>query len=111
MSKSILSQLAKLYNDECFVTKEKFQDKGFTLHHLWYIPNDVKRKDYPKGNNGTYQYYRDLEPLVRAQPFRFILIKNGIHTRIDHYKRGLSRMKRENFYRLTVAVMLTRKQK
>lgn len=111
VKKSTLSQLARLYNNECFVTKEKFKEKGFVIHHLWYIKNDVVRKNYPKGNNGTNQYYKDLEPLVRRQPYRFILIKNGIHTRIDHYKRGLSRMKRENLYRLFVAVLLTRKER
>lgn len=105
-----LSYLARKYfDDRCFVTHEKFRNKGFVIHHLWYITNDILRKNYSKGDRGREQYYHDLTPLVENMPFRFILIKNGIHIRIDHYKRGLSRMKKENFIRLVVAVLLTKK--
>jgi hypothetical protein len=109
-STDIMRFLARRYfNNRCFVTLESYRDKGFVIHHLWYIQNDVKREKYPKGENGRNQYLNDLKPLVERQPYRFILIKNGIHTRLDHYKRGLTRMKRDNFNRLVVAVLLTRK--
>jgi hypothetical protein len=136
----ILGELAlRLFGNRCFVTHKKFQSRGFTLHHLWYVKNDVRRENYPKGEKGRDEYYRDLKKLVEKKltesektewykaiemarkeinklldnvienPTRFMLLTNGVHTRIDHFKRGLSRMKRENFYRLVLAVILTRK--
>ena len=53
----------------------------------------------------------ELKGMVQRSPDRFILIKNGIHTRIDHPRNGLSRMKKENFTRLVLAVKLTIKEK
>ena len=140
-SSDIMRYLAKNYfNGECFVTKEKFKDKGFVIHHLKYIENDVRREHYPKGEKGRLQYLKALKPMVEKpltedekqeirnniilmrellnkeidrilseELMRFTLIKNGIHTRIDHPRRGLSRLKRENFIRLVVAVLLTKK--
>ena len=49
--------------------------------------------------------------MVEKQPERFMLLKNGIHTRIDHPRNGLSRMKKENFTRLVMAVQMTIKEK
>lgn len=109
-SSDIMEYLARtFFNNQCFVTKEKFKRTGFVIHHLKYIENDVRREHYPKGEKGRLQYLKDLKPMVEQMPFRFILIKNGIHTRIDHPRRGLSRLKRENFIRLVVAVLLTKK--
>ena len=109
-STEIMRYLARRYfNNECFVTKEKFKDKGFVIHHLKYIENDVRRENYPKGEKGRFEYLKDLMPMVEQMPFRFMLIKNGVHTRIDHPRRGLSRLKRDNFIRLVVAVLMTRK--
>ena len=109
-STSIMRYLAhRFFNGECFVTHEKYKDIGFVIHHLKYIQNDVRRDQFPKGEKGRFEYLKKLKPMVENQPFRFILIKNGIHTRIDHPRRGLSRLKRENFIRLVVAVLLTEK--
>ena len=41
---------------------------------------------------------------------RFVLIKNGIHTRLDHVRRGLTRMKKDNFLRLVRLVIMTEKR-
>ena len=99
------------YENRCFVTHEKFRKRGFVLHHLWYIDNDVRRENYPKGEKGRQNYMKALKPMVEKNPDRFILIKNGIHTRIDHPRNGLARMKRENFTRLVLAVQMTIKEK
>jgi len=108
----IMRYLARNYfNNECFVSKEKFKDRGFVIHHLKYIDNDVRRENYPKGEKGRLQYLKALKPMVEKQPFRFMLLKNGWHTRIDHPRRGLSRLKRDNFSRLVVAVLLTEKHR
>ena len=106
-----MKSLAKLYDNRCFVTHEPFKVKGFVLHHLWYLPSgDIERKNYPKGAKGRDQYIIDLEPLVRQMPFRFVLIKNGIHTKLDHVRNGVSRLKRENQYRFIILMLLTRKR-
>ena len=107
-----MQQLAiRYFDNRCFVTHEKFKRRGFVIHHLWYLDDDVTRGSYPKGEKGRQEYIRDLKPMVENMPFRFMLIKNGVHTRMDHVRNGLTRMKRENFMRLCVAVMLTKKHK
>lgn len=111
-STAIMTYLAEKYFDNrCWVTHEKFKPRGFVIHHLRYIENDVERKDYPSGEKGRYAYLKDLVPLIEKDPKRFVLIKNGIHTRLDHVRRGLTRMKRENFIRLAKLVIMTEKRK
>lgn len=108
----IMRYLARRYFDNrCFVTHDKFKDRGFVIHHLRYIDNDVRRENYPKGEKGRTEYLRALKLMVEREPFRFMLLKNGVHTRLDHFKRGLTRMKRDNFSRLVVAVLLTEKKR
>tara|TARA_R110002020_G_scaffold42971_4_gene125328 strand:+ start:1192 stop:1566 length:375 start_codon:yes stop_codon:yes gene_type:complete len=110
-STDIMKYLAeKYFNNECFCTHKKFKSKGFVIHHLRYIQNDVERKNYPKGENGRLSYLKDLLPLVEKDPDRFTLIENGIHTRLDHVRRGLTRMKKENFLRLVMLVLMTKKR-
>ncbi len=110
-STAIMTYLAEKYFDnKCFCTHEKFKSRGFVIHHLRYIQNDVERKNYPAGESGRYQYLKDLLPLVEKDPDRFVLLKNGLHTRLDHVRRGLTRMKRENFLRLVWLVLMTQKR-
>lgn len=109
---NIMQELAiRFFDNKCFVTHEKFKRRGFVIHHLWYIENDVRRENYPKGEKGRQSYIKALKRMVEKNPNRFILIKNGVHTRIDHPRNGLSRMKRENFERLVLAVRMTIKTK
>jgi len=106
----IMQDLAlRFFENRCFVTHQKFKKRGFVIHHLRYIDDDVKREDYPKGEKGRLIYLTDLKLMVEAMPFRFMLLTNGIHTRLDHVRRGLTRMKRENFMRLSLAVLMTEK--
>jgi len=109
---NIMQELAiRFFDNRCFVTHEKFKLRGFVIHHLWYIENDVIRANYPKGEKGRQLYLKALKPMVEKNPERFMLIKNGIHTRLDHIRTGLTRMKRENFERLVLAVRMTIKTK
>jgi hypothetical protein len=110
-AKEAMRYMAQFYDHQCFVTQEKFKDRGFVIHHLWYLDNDIRRENFPKGEKGRLQYLNKLVPMVEAMPFRFALIKNGIHTRIDHPKRGLSRLKRENLYRLFLLTIMTKKER
>ena len=108
----IMQELAiRFFNNRCFVTWDKFKPRGFVIHHLWYIENDVRRENYAKGDKGRQLYMSELKGMVSRNPERFILIKNGIHTRIDHPRNGLSRMKKDNFTRLVLAVKMTIKEK
>ena len=111
-STKIMRFLAETYFDNmCFCTHEKFKDRGFVIHHLYYINNDVIRSDYPAGEKGRFEYLTDLVPMIKKNPDRLVLIKNGNHTRLDHVRRGLTRMKRENFLRLVLLVFMTKKEK
>lgn len=89
--------LAKTYfNNRCEVTLETFKDVGFVIHHIREIENDVLRSQFPKGAKGRDQYLTTLKPLVEDDPTRFALIKNGIHTKLDHKRNGVTRLKMEN---------------
>jgi|TARA_R110002167_G_scaffold153476_2_gene347694 hypothetical protein len=101
------------FENRCFVTHEKFKRRGFVIHHLWYLEDgkDVTRGQYPKGEKGRQDYIKALRPMVEKEPERFMLIKNGIHTRMDHVRNGLTRLKKENFERLVIAVRMTQKTK
>lgn len=110
-STDIMQDLAiRFFDNRCFVTRERFKKRGFVIHHLRYMEDDVRRENYPKGEKGRLEYLIDLRPMVEHMPFRFMLLKNGIHTRMDHVRRGLTRMKRDNFLRLCLAILLTEKR-
>ncbi len=109
-------------------------------HLWYLTNGDVEHGNYPSTPKGRDKYYTDLEPLVGKRltvaekrefiekletarkeindlideqithPTRFILVTNGVHTRLDHYKRGLTRLRRENQYRLIIAMLITRKR-
>lgn len=100
--------LAKTYfNNRCEVTLESFQDKGFVIHHVEEIEKDVLRSQFPKGIKGRDQYLNALKPLVENDPSRFALIKNGIHTKLDHKRNGVTRLKMENRKRFCDLAMRT----
>jgi hypothetical protein len=99
----------RFFENRCFVTREKFQKRGFVIHHLWYIEGDVIRGNYPKGEKGRQDYIKALRPMVEAEPFRFMGLKNGVHTKMDHVRNGITRMKKENQMRLFIACLLTKK--
>lgn len=110
-AEDIMQDLAlRFFDNRCFVTREKFKKRGFVIHHLWYLEDDVRRENYPNGEKGRLEYLTDLRPMVEHMPSRFMLLKNGVHTRIDHPRNGLSRMKKENRDRLFQAVMMTKKE-
>ena len=97
----------KYFKSRCQVTLEPFQDKGFTIHHIREITNDVLRSQFPKGNKGREEYLNALKPLVEKDPSRFALIKNGIHIKLDHRRNGVTRLKMENRKRFCDLAMKT----
>ena len=82
----VLAKLADIYfNNKCAITNAKFKPTGFVIHHLNYIKGDIERKDYPDGITGTNAYYSDLEFQIIGRRQDFILIKNSVHTKFDHF--------------------------
>ncbi len=114
-STEIMSYLARKYFDNrCRVTLETFKPKGFVIHHIREINNDVLRSQFPKGVKGRDEYLNALKPLVEKDPSRFALIKNGIHTKLDHKRNGVTRLKMENrirFCKLALETIHIKKRK
>ena len=109
----------RFFNNECEVTHEKFKKRGFVIHHVIELEKgEVLRRQFPDGEKGRLQYLKKLRPLVEADyreyvqqnPFirrRYALIKNGIHTKLDHHIRGVTRLKMDNRRRFCDLAMRT----
>ena len=107
-STEIMQYLARKYfKNRCEVTLEEFKPIGFVIHHIREINNDVLRSQFPKGESGRFEYLKKLMPLVEKDPSRFALIKNGIHTKLDHKRNGVTRLKMENRKRFCDLAMRT----
>lgn len=122
----IMSVMAlRFFNNRCQVTLEKFKKRGFVIHHVKeLVKGEVLRRNYPNGEKGRAIYLKDLYPLVEEdynmfknmpEHRRYALIKNPIHTKLDHVRNGVTRLemgKRERFCDLalrTVHKKITRK--
>lgn len=101
----IKQELAKLteFKSKCYVCLTKVSKRGFTFHHKSYIKNDIVRKNYPKNEKGTLDYYRDLAPLIKKNPERFLWVCNPHHQSITR----LARFNKENRQRLIDAVRMS----
>lgn len=75
-----------------------------TVHHLWYIFDDVVYKNYPKTDEGKYRYYVDLYQKVVEDPTRFMFLCNTHHQALER----LNRYKRETLEKLLEALALTK---
>ncbi len=125
------------FNNECFVTRKKWEPRGFVIHHIEEIEHDVLRRNYPKGEKGRERYLNDLLPLIETplteeqvneyrnrieilryelnvildefsrHPVRFALLKNFVHTRLDHIRYGTTRFPIEQRLRFVVLALLT----
>lgn len=100
--KASLAQIPR-FKSRCYVCHTKKSRKGFTFHHLWYVLNDIVRKNYPKNSSGTLQYYIELEPEIRKNPKRFLYVCNPHHQAITRL-----RMWGKNLTRLIKAVRMTK---
>ena len=86
--KAIKMELAeRYYEGVCFVCKKPKSKKGMTFHHKRYISNDVVHSNYPKNSSGTLQYYKDLAPLIRKNPRRFIYLCSPHHQALERLLR------------------------
>jgi len=96
--RSIKLELAeRYYNGVCFVCgedrgktrgkKSKVMGGSMTFHHKKYIVNDVVHSNYPKTSIGTLQYYKDLAPLIRKNPRRFLYLCSPHHQAVERLLR------------------------
>lgn len=107
----------RFFDNRCAVTRVKFKRTGFAIHHIKELEKgEVLRRHYPDGENGRIEYLNALFPLVKRDyedhinnktKRRYTLITNGIHTKLDHHIRGVTRLKMENRQRFCDIAMRT----
>ena len=68
-------ELKKFLGGRCGACHQ--QSIPLSIHHMWYKLVDVIDGNY--GKNNRHQYYIDLEPFVKNEPSRFMLLCNGCH--------------------------------
>ena len=79
-------ELAKLYNNECFICFKPYA-KLFVFHHLWYNKLKYNRKGYNA---------RAVVEEVRKNPKQFLLTCRACHADLEFYKRRPKSNKRLN---------------
>jgi len=103
-AEEVKKQIGEIIGADCFVCGCKKARGGMTVHHLWYIFNDVVYKNYERNDSGKLKYYQELLPLVREQPTRFMMLCNKHHQALER----LNRYKEETLERLLMALKLTK---
>lgn len=88
---------------KCFICEKSKSRRGFTIHHLRYVFNDIIYKNYPHDTDGQYRYYKDLEPVVLEDLERFMYLCNTDHVALERANRYIP----EKFVRLIEALILT----
>lgn len=96
-------RLGELYGGVCFICQKSKSKSNFTIHHCRYIFSDIVYKGYPKTVDGQLQYYKDLEPLVKADPSRFLYLCNTDHVALER----INRYRPEKLIRILEALLLT----
>lgn len=81
----IMQYLARTYfNNECYISKDKYvKNKGFSIHHYYYVEGDMKWNQFRKGEKGKAEYMQHLQRQIERDPSRFVLLKKIWHTTID----------------------------
>ena len=72
-----------LHKYKCSVPNCSNKRGGMTIHHRWYLFNDVIYSSYPKTSEGMLRYYTDLVPVVKAMPKRFRYLCNKHHQALE----------------------------
>jgi hypothetical protein len=78
---------AKMLGGKCRVCKCTASKRGMVIHHYWYVDNDVIYSNYPQNDSGRLQYYKDLEPMIKANPKRFAYYCNTDHHNVTAFSR------------------------
>jgi hypothetical protein len=107
-AEEVKQKCAKLIGyDTCFICEAKKSRRGFTIHHLEYIFNDVIYKHYPKTADGKLKYYEDLLVMVEANPARFMYLCNTDHIALER----INRYSPKKLIKLIEALLLTHTNK
>jgi len=93
-----------LSEGKCFVCGKGKSKKGFTVHHLWYVFDDVTYDKYPHDTAGQLRYYQDLEPVVMKEMNRFLYLCNTDHVALER----LNRYGEEKLASLIQALLMTK---
>jgi len=93
-----------LGDGKCFVCGKAKSKKGFTIHHLWYVFNDITYDKYPHDSDGQLKYYQDLEPVVMKEKERFLYLCNTDHVALER----INRYNPEKLLKLIEAFLLTK---
>lgn len=72
-----------LGNGSCYCCGAKTARRGMTIHHVWYINNDVIYKDFPANDTGRLAYYTALLPMIIRNPKRFMYLCNTCHQALE----------------------------
>lgn len=98
--KNDLANGYRKFKQGCFVCGAKHHRQGMTFHHLWYLPGEKVYSDF----KNPLDYYKQLAPLIRKDPQRFLYVCNIHHQAIER----LARWKGKNLARLVKAARMTR---
>lgn len=101
---AIKQDIGKIIGNTCFVCGCTKSKKGMTVHHLWYIFDDVIYKNYPQTVDGKIKYYTELLKKVEEMPKRFMFLCNVHHQALER----LNRYKKETLTKLLEALALTK---
>jgi len=77
----------KMLRNKCGICGCKKAKRGMIIHHRWYITNDVIYSKYPQNDAGRLQYYKDLEPIIKANTKRFAYLCNTDHQSLSMFLR------------------------
>lgn len=80
---------------------------GFLYHHLEYRDGEPRRKDYPKGYTGLWDYKEDVLPFVEKYHDEFLLLCGGCHDLVEKIYRKCKNHP-ERLACIMLAVKLTR---
>jgi len=97
-------RIGKIIGSTCFVCGCTKSKKGMTVHHLWYIFNDVVYKNYTRNDDGKLKYYTDLLIKVQETPERFMFLCNTHHQALER----LNRYKKQTLNKLLEALQKTK---
>jgi hypothetical protein len=85
---SLKSKLGKKhFGGKCYLCGTGWSVRGMTIHHIWYIPNDVTYDQFPKGLKGSIDYYTQLAPLISRDSKRFRYLCNTCHQTLERFMR------------------------
>ena len=79
-------EMRNLFKNKCGICH--IQADNLAIHHMCYMPDDVIYANYKRT---PPKYYLDLAPIVRKEPWRFMLLCSGCHMMIGKMEKKSSK--------------------